>query len=116
MNTLTYKGYTARIEFDERDNILVGRVLGVQDVVGFHAENGTELRAAFEEAVDDYVEACEKIGKAPQKSASGNLMLRINPDIHARVSVAAAAAGESINQWSEEVLGRAATEQLATHT
>lgn len=28
MNTMTHKGYTARIEFDERDNIFVGRVLG----------------------------------------------------------------------------------------
>lgn len=28
MNTLTYQGYTARIEFDERDAIFVGRVLG----------------------------------------------------------------------------------------
>ena len=26
MNTITHKGYTARIEFDERDNIVVGRV------------------------------------------------------------------------------------------
>jgi predicted HicB family RNase H-like nuclease len=31
MNTMNYKGYTARIDFDERDDIFVGRVLGVRD-------------------------------------------------------------------------------------
>jgi predicted HicB family RNase H-like nuclease len=25
MNTMTYKGYTARVEFDERDAIFAGR-------------------------------------------------------------------------------------------
>jgi predicted HicB family RNase H-like nuclease len=30
MNTMNYKGYTARIEFDERDNLFVGHVLGLR--------------------------------------------------------------------------------------
>ena len=28
MNTMHHKGYIARIDFDERDSIFVGRVLG----------------------------------------------------------------------------------------
>lgn len=71
MNTLTYKGYTARIDFDGRDNSLVGRLLGIQDIIGFHADNVADLNAAFEEAVDDYLEACEKIGKPPEKPIGG---------------------------------------------
>jgi len=43
MNTLTYKGYTARIDFDDRDNSLVGRLLGIQDIIGFHADNVADL-------------------------------------------------------------------------
>jgi predicted HicB family RNase H-like nuclease len=66
MNTLTYKGYTARIDFDDRDNSLVGKLLGIQDIICFHADNVADLHAAFEEAVDDYLEACEKIGKLPE--------------------------------------------------
>lgn len=69
MNTMTYKGYTGRVEFDERDNILIGRLLGITDIVGFHADNVPELRAAFEEAVDDYLDACAKTGKHPEKTA-----------------------------------------------
>jgi predicted HicB family RNase H-like nuclease len=107
MNTMRYKGYTARVEFDERDNILVGRLLGIQDMVSFHADNVADLRAAFEEAVDDYLEACARVGKKPQRPASGKLMLRVPPEIHAAAAVAAQAAGKSLNQWAAEVLAQA---------
>ena len=70
MNTMSYKGQTARLEFDDRDNIFVGHILGIADVIGFHADTVQALRAAFEEAVDDYIETCAKIGKEPQKPAS----------------------------------------------
>ncbi len=108
MNTMTYKGYTARIEFDERDNLFVGRLLGVRDIVSFHADNVADLRAAFEEAVDDYLETCAKIGKTPEKPASGKLMLRIPPEVHSAALVAAQAAGTSLNQWAAKVLKEAA--------
>lgn len=107
MNTLTYKGYTARIDFDDRDNILVGRLLGINDVIGFHADNVTELRIAFEEAVDDYLETCKAVGKSPDKPSNGKLMLRIPPEVHAAALVAAKAAGKSLNTWAGEVLGSA---------
>ncbi len=53
MNTMSYKGYTAQIEFDGRDNIFVGRVLGLDSVVSFHGESVEELRQALEAAIDD---------------------------------------------------------------
>ena len=56
MNTLTYQGYIARIKFDNRDNIFVGHLIGIKDSIAFHANNLTELRFAFEEAVEDYLE------------------------------------------------------------
>ncbi len=113
MNTMTYKGYTARVEFDDRNNIMVGRLLGIADVVGFHADNVRELRAAFEEAVDDYLEACGKIGKRPEKPASGKLMLRVPSAVHGAALVAAQAAGKSLNQWAAEVLKNAVDEYAA---
>ncbi len=108
MNTMTYKGYMARIEFDARDEIFVGRLLGIRDVVGFHADNVPDLRTAFEEAVDDYLETCSKLGKPAEKPASGKLMLRIPPEVHGAALVAAQAAGTSLNQWATKVLSEAA--------
>ena len=108
MNTLTYKGQTARIEFSDEDGVLVGRLLGIADVVGFHADNVTQLRAAFREAVDDYLEACAAIGKNPQKPASGQMMLRVPPEVHREALVAAESAGTSLNQWAAQVFRQAA--------
>lgn len=53
MNTMQHKGYTAHIEHDERDNIFVGRVLGIQAVISFHGKTAAELRQNFEAAIDD---------------------------------------------------------------
>jgi predicted HicB family RNase H-like nuclease len=108
MNSMTYKGYTARVEFDDRGNIFVGHLLGIVDVIGFHADNVADLRAAFEDAVEDYLETCAALGKSPEKPASGKLMLRIPPEVHGAALVAAKAAGTSLNQWAAKVLASAA--------
>jgi len=105
---MTYKGYTARIEYDDSDRIFVGRLAGIRDIVGFHASSVDELQAAFRESVDDYVQACEKLGQTPQKPASGKLMLRVAPEIHRAALVAAQASGKSLNQWAAHVLQSAA--------
>jgi len=107
MNTMTYRGYTARIEYDERDNILVGRVLGVRSIISFHGETVAKLRRLFEAAVKDYLTDCESRGVAPEKPASGKLLLRVPPEVHGKALVAAQASGKSLNQWATELLERA---------
>ena len=108
MNTMHYKGYTARLDYDDEDRIIVGRILGIRDIVTFHGEAVTELEHAFHEAVDDYLSACAKLGQEPNKPASGRLMLRVPQEVHHAALVAAGASGKSLNQWAAEVLGKAA--------
>ena len=108
MNTLTYKGYTARIDFDERDNIFVGRVLGIRDIIGFHGDTVETLIEDFHNAIDFMLEDCRKSGVSPEKPASGNLMLRVPPEVHAAALVAAQSAGTSLNQWAAKALAEAA--------
>ncbi len=112
MNAMSYKGYTARIEYDDDDEIFFGRIAGIRDGVSFHSETVAGLKFAFHEAVDDYIDTCAKIGKSPQKPYSGNLMLRVDPVVHSRVALAAEVAGKSLNQWGEEVLREAAEKQI----
>ena len=107
MNTMTYKGYTARVEYDERDNIFVGRILGIRSIISFHGRTVTELRSAFELAVKDYLADCKQEGVAPEKPASGKMLLRVTPEIHGRALVAAQAAGKSLNQWAADILRHA---------
>ena len=108
MSCMRYKGYAARIEYDERDDIFVGRVLGMSDIISFHASSVPELHEAFREALEDYLADCAEQGIAPEKPASGKVMLRIRPEVHAAASVAARAAGKSLNQWADEVFEQAA--------
>lgn len=107
MKAMTYKGYAARIEYSDEDGCFVGHIAGIKDVVGFHGESVGDLRAAFREAVDDYLTMCEKLGRQPQKPYSGKLMLRIPPEVHARAAMMAEAQGKSLNQWAADVLADA---------
>ena len=108
INIMTYKGYTARISYDDDDGIFVGQIAAITDRVGFHADTVEGLKGAFHEAVDDYLETCAQIGKDPQKAFSGKVMFRLTPDTHRKATMAAEIEGKSLNQWAEEALAKAA--------
>lgn len=107
MNTMTYKGYAARIEYSEEDECFVGHLVGIRSIVGFDGKSVSELRKQFRAAVDHYLAASEKLGLAPEKPFSGRVMLRLQPSLHARASAAAEVKGVSLNQWAAQVLERA---------
>jgi predicted HicB family RNase H-like nuclease len=107
MSAMAYKGFSARVEFDADDRLFVGHIAGIRDVVGFHGGSVSELEAAFHEAVDNYVAACEALGQLPNKPFSGRMMLRLAPEVHARVSAAAEVCGMSVNQWAAQALSKA---------
>ena len=110
MNTMTHKGYSARVEYDERDNIFVGRILGIRTMISFHGDTVVQLRKAFEAAIRDYLSDCKDRGLRPERPMSGKVLLRLPPEVHGAALVAAQAAGKSLNQWATEVL------QDATHS
>jgi predicted HicB family RNase H-like nuclease len=109
MSMMKYKNYAARVEYDQEDRIFVGRVAGIQDIVSFHGKTVDELEQAFHESVDHYLEVSERTGRPAQRPYSGNLMLRIAPELHAAVATVAQLQGKSINQWASEILSKAAT-------
>lgn len=113
MNIMTYKGYTAVMEYDADDKIIVGRIIGISDRIAFHGESVAEFEVAFHESVDGYIEACREFGKEPEKPASGRLMLRVPPAVHSAALAAARASGESLNQWATKAL--ASTLSLAMY-
>jgi predicted HicB family RNase H-like nuclease len=106
-SVMTFNGYSARVEFDDEDGIFFGRIAGIRDGVTFHADTVSDLRAAFHEAVNDYIETCRKIGKEPQKAYSGQMMFRVDPELHRKAAIAAELSGKSLNQWAEKVLAAA---------
>ncbi len=109
MNTMMqYKGYSANIVYEADDDLLVGRISDINDMISFHGISLKEVRAAFKEAVDDYLAFCVETGKNPDKPYSGKMMFRVDPKVHANAARAAQLKGVSLNQWAEEVLREAA--------
>ena len=109
MNVMSYKAYSARIEYRDEDACLVGHLAGIRDVVGFHGESVAGLKAAFEDAVEDYLATCKKLKRTPQRPYSGKVMLRIDPGIHAKAAMLAEAEGKSLNASAQEALSGAIT-------
>lgn len=70
MNVMKHKGYAARIEYSDEDSCFIGRLEGIRDGIGFHGDTVDGLRAAFREAVEDYLETCRKIGRPAQGALS----------------------------------------------
>lgn len=107
-NTMQYRGYTAIMSFDAEDKVIVGRVVDIDDILTFHGASVAEFEAHFHTVVDDYIAACEALGSEPERPASGRLMLRVSPEVHAASLKAAALSGTSLNRWAEQAL-KAAT-------
>lgn len=106
INSMTYKGYTASMVFDVEDKIIVGRVRDIDDIISFHGESVSEFESNFHAAIEDYLAAAKELGSAAERPASGKVMLRIVPEVHAAALKAAARSGTS--QWAEGALGEAA--------
>ena len=101
---MEYKGYTACVEFDDDDGIFHGEVINLRDVITFQGKSVTELRKAFKDSVDDYLEMCEKEGKSPDKPFSGQFILCLSSELHSRIAQSAALTKKSINSWVTEAV------------
>jgi predicted HicB family RNase H-like nuclease len=96
---MQYKGYTGRVEFDDDADLFHGEVIGLRDVITFQGRTVDEVKRAFRESVDDYLAFCAKRGEQPERPFTGKLMLRLSPDLHRKVYMAARQAGTSLNAW-----------------
>ena len=63
---LTYKGYKGSVMYSSPDNVFHGKLQGTRALVSYEGDSVEELQAAFEEAVDDYLELCETIGQTAE--------------------------------------------------
>lgn len=96
---LNYKGYIGHIEFDDDAEIFHGEIINIRDVVTFQGSSVSELKKAFKDSVDDYLEFCESRDEEPDRPYSGKFNLRIDPELHREISFAAKKHKVSLNQW-----------------
>jgi predicted HicB family RNase H-like nuclease len=96
---MEYKGYKAQIEYDDTIRAFVGYVIDTRDQITFQATSVDSLETEFHRSVDDYLEWCQSDGVEPDKPYSGNLVLRISPELHRSIARESADAGLSINSY-----------------
>lgn len=101
---IEYKGYTGFIEVDAEAGILFGHVLYTRDVITFEAESVAQVIEEFRTSVDDYLALCKEEGREPDRPFSGKFHLRMDPDLHRDITLAAERAGKSLNAWIAETL------------
>ncbi len=106
---MQHDGYVARIDYDEDDRIFRGKVANIRDSIVFIGRTPEELERDFAEQLKFYFEICKKRGKTPDRPYSGQFVLRIDPDLHRALAVAADREDKSLNRWAADTLARAAT-------
>lgn len=101
---IEYKDYLGHIEFDDEADIFYGEVINTRDVITFQGKSVKELRQALKESVETYLKFCEKRGRVPEKPFSGKFLVRVTPEQHRKIFIAAKRTGQSLNGWVAQVL------------
>jgi predicted HicB family RNase H-like nuclease len=96
---LEYKSYYASVHFSSEDEVFHGKIIGINDLVNFEGTTVKELKGAFHEAVDDYLETCKELGKEPEKTYKGSFNIRISPELHRQAAQYALLRGISLNDF-----------------
>ena len=97
-NYLKYKNYIGTVDFCAEDELFYGKVEGINDLLTFEGESVSDLKNAFIESVEDYLETCKEIGKEPEKTYKGSLNVRLNPELHKQASILASRKKVTLNE------------------
>lgn len=105
-NVLKYKDFIASVQFSAVDELFYGKITGIHDLISFEGESVHELKSAFIEAVEDYLQLCRSLGKDPYKSYKGTLNVRIGPDLHKQAAEKATLQGITLNKYIQNAIAR----------
>ena len=65
MNSMTYEGDNAKIEYDTELDIFRGEILGLTGGADFYGKNPKELRTEFKNSLNVFLEICRENGIEP---------------------------------------------------
>ena len=108
---MEYKGYIGKVEMDEEAGIFHGEVINIRDVITFEGSSVEEIRTAFHESIDDYLDFCAQRGESPEKPFSGKFVMRLPVELHRKAYIQAKLADKSLNGWVTDVLQKILQDQ-----
>lgn len=103
---MQYKGYYGSVHFDDEDLIFHGKIEFIRALVNYEATDAKGLKKAFQEAVEDYIATCHSQKMEPEKPFKGSLNVRLGPELHRRIAIAAMQHHLSINKFIAKTLDK----------
>jgi len=101
---LIFKEFIGSVHFSTEDEVFYGKIEGINDLITFEGNTVNKLKSAFKEAVNDYIELCNELGKDIFKSFKGSFNVRVNPQLHSKAFELALLEGKSLNQFIKEAI------------
>lgn len=98
-NIMQYKGYYGSIEIDNEDLIFYGKLEFIRALVSYEGESAKEIREAFENAVDDYLQTCVAENLIPEKPFKGSFNIRIGEELHEKATLVALDQNMKLNEF-----------------
>lgn len=97
-----YRGYVGSIEYEPEDNIYYGKLLDIDDLVNYHANNIIYLEKHYQEAVDDYIEFKKELHEIEDTESNKT------PDIYIgdREEDMGTIDSEIVTKWSMEFINK----------
>ncbi|MBV9226568.1 MAG: type II toxin-antitoxin system HicB family antitoxin [Acidobacteriaceae bacterium] len=99
-----YKGYIGSVHYSAEDEVFHGKLEGIRDLITYEGTDAASLKRAFHEAVNDYLETCQKKNKAPDTPFKGTFNVRVGVTLHKRAAYYAAEHGRKLNSVVIEAL------------
>ena len=108
MSTKTSDKYMKIVEWSDEDNCYIGTSPGLFDS-GVHGQDEMEVFKELCEVIENTITIMKQSGKPlPKETAnrkfSGNIALRITPELHKTVAIKAMQEGESISKLIQHKL------------
>jgi predicted HicB family RNase H-like nuclease len=106
-DVLSHKGYLATVHFSTEDEVFYGKIIGINDLITFEGQTVKELKKAFREALEDYLETCLAIDKNPEKTYKGSFNIRVSNELHRQAALTAIQKDMTLNDFVKAAISYA---------
>jgi predicted HicB family RNase H-like nuclease len=113
---INYKDFIGSVHYSDEDDVFFGKIESINDLVTFEGSSVVELRKAFADAVDDYLDICEQTSKNPLKSYKGSFNIRISSELHRKIAEKAMKLGVPLNKVIQNAIEREVNQSKNTHS
>lgn len=98
-NVMIIDGYQAVVQYDPEIEMFRGEFVGLNGGADFYATDVSGLVREGRASLATFLEVCAERNIDPRRHFSGKFNLRVPAKVHEAAVIAAAAEGESLNQW-----------------